>query len=421
MAKKNWLARLLPQCVAACRWYAYMFIAFCGVFPIAHAADALRAFNVNPSTVAVYGSSSGGFMAAQAGIAYSSLFPAGFAVVSGGPYDCVRTNQQYWVTCIRNGTGKPDIAAAVANMLAWSGNAIDDVANIAKQRIYIYIGLDDAEVGPGSANQLHAQVLNFAPSSNVRFDQIPGATHSSTNGFDTFGTAMQWIYPDLRSPVNVSTGQLLAFDQTPYSIPGTGMGATGFLYVPLSCAGNARPCRLLVLLHACGGNYDTRGLNGVLGSTYERRIADANDLIILYPQTANDFVRRTDIGGGNWTNSAGCWDYYGLYSSDYDQKSGPQLAAIAAMVRAITAGHRPIPPSDCLFNWAERTYPALFAPPTPTSLTLGPYYLRYYAQTNSHLGTSASDGNVYYLGPGPNDTVQNVGPLSFWLPHSGCQ
>lgn len=54
------------------------------------AAAALSAYNVDPSSVSVSGISSGGFFAVQLGVAYSDVFPVGFGVFAGGPYDCAR-------------------------------------------------------------------------------------------------------------------------------------------------------------------------------------------------------------------------------------------------------------------------------------------------------------------------------------------
>ena len=73
---------------------------------------------------------------------------------------------------------------------------------------------------------------------------------------------------------------------------------------------------------------------------------------------------------------------------------------------------------DCLFNWAEINYPTLFSPAGASLQTLQPYYYRYYHNTNSYLGVSSADSNVWYLGPDGN--MQNVGTLSFWLTTSGC-
>lgn len=54
------------------------------------AAVALSAYNVDPSSVSVSGVSSGGMFSVQLGVAYSNIFPVGFSVFAGGPYDCAR-------------------------------------------------------------------------------------------------------------------------------------------------------------------------------------------------------------------------------------------------------------------------------------------------------------------------------------------
>lgn len=56
-------------------------------------AASLAAYNADPRTVSVSGLSSGGFMAAQLGVAYSSTFQGGFGVFAGGPFDCARNQQ----------------------------------------------------------------------------------------------------------------------------------------------------------------------------------------------------------------------------------------------------------------------------------------------------------------------------------------
>jgi triacylglycerol lipase len=76
---------------------------------------------------------------------------------------------------------------------------------------------------------------------------------------------------------------------------------------------------------------------------------------------------------------------------------------------------------DCLFNWAEITYPSLFAPMGAISNTLAPYYYRYYPQTNAYLATSSADNHVYYLGPSSNNSIFDVGALLPLLSTAGCQ
>lgn len=76
--------------------------------------------------------------------------------------------------------------------------------------------------------------------------------------------------------------------------------------------------------------------------------------------------------------------------------------------------------SNCLFNWAERTFPNLFAPAGAISTTFAPYYYRFYRQTISILATSSADNHVYYLGPLSNNSIFDVGAMSPLLSTAGC-
>jgi hypothetical protein len=75
--------------------------------------------------------------------------------------------------------------------------------------------------------------------------------------------------------------------------------------------------------------------------------------------------------------------------------------------------------TECLFNWAERNYPALFAPSKSPTVISGVYNYRYYSATNTYLKVSSIDNHIYYTGA--DGILQDVGPLSDWLPKAGCQ
>jgi hypothetical protein len=74
---------------------------------------------------------------------------------------------------------------------------------------------------------------------------------------------------------------------------------------------------------------------------------------------------------------------------------------------------------ECLLNWAEINYSNLFSPAGATSQFQSPYTYRYYSQTNSYVGVSASDNHVYYLGP--DGVLMDVGDFSGWLTRASCQ
>lgn len=77
---------------------------------------------------------------------------------------------------------------------------------------------------------------------------------------------------------------------------------------------------------------------------------------------------------------------------------------------------------DCLFNWAEKNYPALLAPSGASTQTATPYRYRYYAQTASYLAVNTSDAHTYFQGL--IDGVPNLvdlGATSTWLATAGCR
>jgi hypothetical protein len=70
--------------------------------------------------------------------------------------------------------------------------------------------------------------------------------------------------------------------------------------------------------------------------------------------------------------------------------------------------------SNRAFNWAESAYSGYLSPgPSASGSGLG-YYYRYYAGTNSYVGTK--DGGVYYMGS--DGVIQSLGPLSNFTPQA---
>jgi hypothetical protein len=91
------------------------------------------------------------------------------------------------------------------------------------------------------------------------------------------------------------------------------------------------------------------------------------------------------------------------------------------LARAQAAGCQapPPPPTECLFAWAEKNFSNLLAPAGSPTLVSGVYTYRFYSSTNSYLGVSSADSHIYYLAA--DGILQDVGPLSQWLPLAGCQ
>lgn len=72
---------------------------------------------------------------------------------------------------------------------------------------------------------------------------------------------------------------------------------------------------------------------------------------------------------------------------------------------------------DCLFSWAETSYPSVFAPRAVSS-SLGIYYFRAYAQS-TYLAVAS--GRLYYLGPLSANSAVDLGDVIAWYVTSGCE
>lgn len=112
----------------------------------------------------------------------------------------------------------------------------------------------------------------------------------------------------------------------------------GFLFVPQQCA-KGRTCKLHIAFHGCAQGYgfkDQDTVNALYSRVWTHFVenaglnewADANDIVVLYPQ-----VLTTALGG----NPLGCWNFWG-YGADfknYPTRDGRQISAVWQMVEAL--------------------------------------------------------------------------------------
>lgn len=87
----------------------------------------------------------------------------------------------------------------------------------------------------------------------------------------------------------------------------------------------------------------------------------------------------------------------------------------AGMLDALAAV-KAVNPTDCLFNWAERSVPDLL-PTGPTTAVTGPYQFRFYPTQGSYLGISADQGRVLYVSA---SGLSDLGAREGWYTQSGC-
>ncbi|HEY9025635.1 MAG TPA: PHB depolymerase family esterase, partial [Burkholderiaceae bacterium] len=143
----------------------------------AHGAPALPALNVDATKISVSGLSSGAFMATQLGYAYSATF-MGVGVFAGGPYMCAGHNN--YTACMYNASISSGQLSTLQNDLNnWSGSAIDALANVARQKVYLWVGGSDYTVGPSPMAAAKTQYANNGvTAANLSWNQLSGAGHT---------------------------------------------------------------------------------------------------------------------------------------------------------------------------------------------------------------------------------------------------
>ncbi len=219
---------------------------------------------------------------------------------------------------------------------------IDPVANLNASKVYLFSGTQDSAVRPPVMDDLLVYYRNFVPDANIVYKNNLPAEHAMVTedygsscslkappyindcDYDLAGALLQQLYGPLNARNNGTlSGSFVEFEQTAF-VSGHGMGTTGWVYVPQACAGGATRCKLHVVLHGCKQNTADVGQQFVRNTGYNRW-ADTNQIVVLYPQT-----------GAAAINS--CWDWWGYDRADYAKKSGPQMAAIKAMVDRVSSG-----------------------------------------------------------------------------------
>ena len=337
-------------------------LALFGAAVPAAAAERLPALGAALGQTSVSGVSSGAFMAAQFQVAFSSIV-VGAGIVAGGPFGCAETAwgaaglptfggwanlAQATQVCMAATAGKPDGRALARNAAAMArAGQIDPVADVASDRVYLFHGEADNVVARPvvTAAKTFYQDLGVPDADLRTVLSLPGgrAGHAlivvadgsacglngppfiDACGYDQAGEILAWIYPDIdrgRGP-GPAGGQRLVFDQTEF--------------LPMVRSATASPARVSSISLRPAGPAPAAGCTSpctaagraarwtAIGDAFVERTgylgwADANRLIILFPQTDAD------------TAPNACWDWWGYAGDDFLTRQAPQLAALRAMV-----------------------------------------------------------------------------------------
>jgi hypothetical protein len=325
----------------------------------AAASETLPQLGAAIDATSVSGLSSGAYMAGQIELAHSRQI-VGAGIVAGGPFGCAESAAgrlvPYWPTavlqnaekalngCMSLDWGAPDPGelATRAKELAQEGE-IDKLDGLADDKVYLFSGSADRTVlrpVVEAAKSFYAKA--GVPDKSVTLVESAGGHGFLTEDegkacglsespfvndcdYDQAKAILDWIYGPVAAPEAEPKGRYVLFDQSEFGKPGDGLAAEGVVYVPPACAAAAGGCRVHIVLHGCEQARERVGEDFIKESGFAR-LADANRLIVLFPQIAASTV-----------NPHGCWDWWGYTGLDYLGRDAPQIAAIWAMVKRLAA------------------------------------------------------------------------------------
>jgi poly(3-hydroxybutyrate) depolymerase len=311
-------------------------------------AGALPKLRLVSGSLTVSGISSGGYMATQVQVAHARDV-AGAGIIAAGPWFCAEGLVARALSdCLAGDAAGPDVAPLVS-IARMSGMAqvIDDPAALADDRVWVFHGARDDVVGAAVSDALVRFYRAFVPHDRIHYEtqveaghgfptvdaggacEASGAPWLNDCDFDAAGQLLGFLYGDLAAPADSARGELLTFDQSPYTEGGdaASMDARGFLFVPANCAGGAA-CRLHVAFHGCGQGIGDVGRTFAAQAGYNRWAA-ANGIVVLYPQAARSRLAPF--------NPKGCWDWWGYSGPNYASRDGLQIRAVWRMVDALGA------------------------------------------------------------------------------------
>jgi poly(3-hydroxybutyrate) depolymerase len=333
-------------------------------------ADPLPSVGAVIDETSASGISSGAYMAGQFAVAHSKIVK-GAAIIAGGPFGCAENDagkysvfpsanneQQAIFGCMLNVPGywgiwrlwdtpSPERLAENTRKLAQDGR-IDPIESLTRERVYLFSGTEDHTVASAimeAAAEYYSRI--GIPAENIKYVKNVAAGHGFVTEdqggacgytgypyvvdchYDQAGDLLKTIYGQLHPRAPEESGTLAAFDQRPFtaSLSNPGLADEGYVYIPAACKVDAT-CRIHVAFHGCLQNHDTVGDEFVKHTGFARW-ADANGIVVLFPQVAS----------GNLSNPQGCWDWWGYTGSDYLTHDAPQIEAIYSMLEKL-AGSR---------------------------------------------------------------------------------
>ena len=289
----------------------------------------------------VSGLSSGAYLTVQMQVAYSQSV-IGSGVIGGGPYYCAQNSLTQAAVCTQTpALVSLDPLVSITKKYENEG-LIDDLSNLQNAKIWLFSGTLDVVNYQEAMVKLQTYLENYVDSSNlVSVFNIPAGHAFINDGWgsictysgypwinncliDSSGKILEHIYGKLNPKVSYKSSNIYSFKQKPYfsdsDWSGSSMADTGYIYIPEVCKN--KECKVHLVLHGCDQDY-TETLGAVVYHTGYIEWAEANDMIVLFPQAAVSLV----------SNPQTCWDWWGYTNSQYATKKGVQMQALFDMTQ----------------------------------------------------------------------------------------
>lgn len=338
----------------------------------------------------VSGFSAGAIMAMMHFVAYSKII-LGVGVIAGAPYGCQilpdsrktcskPTTPQPWDSYLEQCRKYIEHRA--------SQGVIDPMVNMVGKPAYVYSGLHDTVVAREVMGAVDTQLRNLTLNVSVltRFDipsehafivdnvtcQAPNRAHTepfcgpkpgptpghgghnvggccgdcryewwrppiNNCGYDMAGEMLQHLWNGLSPRSHFKPENLFSIGQSRFvpantTVSQLRMDPIAWLYVPSACLstsiGSAFSCRIHVHYHCCGCSWRVLNMGtSMVAETGLNSWAEANDIVILYPQAADYWDDANDTG---------CWYWDSSYAGKpFDTQNGLQLMTVISMVNHI--------------------------------------------------------------------------------------
>jgi poly(3-hydroxybutyrate) depolymerase len=323
-------------------------------------AEPLPAMGASAREITTSGLSSGGFMAVQLHVAHSAIVK-GAGVVAGGPYYCAQGHlRRAYYNCTDPGLFAPfpalSLLKAEAEAQAKAGR-IDPTAGLASARAWLFSGTKDRTVSRDAVEGLFAFYRGYKVNTVIVRDKPAGHAMPTENAgdpecgatrspfindcdYDAAGALLAHLIGGMLPAVAKESGRLLRFDQGEFAggpASAISMADDAYVYVPKACETDV--CAVHVALHGCRQGAGEIGERFVREAGYNRW-ADANRLIVLYPQVIARYGWAFGSASFIW-NPRGCWDWWGYTGALYHTKEGPQIRALKAMLDRLGAPKKP--------------------------------------------------------------------------------